>query len=88
MHPQQLTSIHVSLIFDPGLELITGNRRMDIVVSEGATFLFLLHSLCTSYPPIQHLYPPGKLGFLVNGLPLKVDSVLHEGDEIFFKDCL
>lgn len=74
----------ITVMYDEHLRLITGKAAEECVVSEGAPFFFLLSSVFQSYPQIEEKYPPGVLGFTVNGEPPEVDTVLKDGDIIRF----
>lgn len=77
--------IKVTNFYDKTLQLITLKESEEAIVSEGITFLEYLYFFFSSYPEIQDKYPPGVLGFAVNGkLPTDFD-VLKDGDKIHFK---
>lgn len=79
-----LKPINVFVKFDPVMEAITGQTEMKIIMSENAPFIFLLHSIFTSYPEIQRRYPPGKLAMALNGHPPTDYDLLQDGDRITF----
>lgn len=79
-----LKPINVFVKFDPVMEAITGQTEMKIVTNENAPFIFLLHSIFTSYPEIQRRYPPGKLAMALNGHPPTEYELLQDGDRITF----
>lgn len=72
--------ISVTVCYDEKLEKITGKRREIVVVSKGMPFILLLHTIFSSYPEIQKMYPPGTLGLLVSGKLPTDFSILVEGD--------
>lgn len=74
--------IHVVVKYDSVLEKITGKAMEEATVSGNLSFIDFLYFLFSSYPEIQKQYPPGKLGFVVNGQPPKETDSLHDGDEI------
>jgi hypothetical protein len=76
--------INITVKFHPAMEAITGYSEMPTVMSDGATFLFLLDSVFISYPELKRRYPPGKLGMSLNSLPPKESDVLCDGDEVAF----
>jgi hypothetical protein len=76
--------ITVHLEFDVRLQKITGNKGHDIFMSEGATFGFLLRNIFMDYPQIEKKYPPGALGFTINGTPPKTYTPIFEGDTVYF----
>lgn len=82
---ENLKSIDVFVEFDPVLGSIAGQTEMKIVMSEGAPFVFLLHSIFTSYPEIQRRYPPGKLAMTLNNRPPTEHELLHDGDRVVFQ---
>ncbi|MEK7628954.1 MAG: hypothetical protein AAB394_00325 [Patescibacteria group bacterium] len=84
MDKKMLKSISVFVKFDLVLEPITGQTEMKIIVSEGAPFIFLLHSIFTSYPEIQRRYPPGKLTMALNGCRPTEHEFLQDGDIVSF----
>lgn len=80
---QPLTSATICLSFDANLQRIMGKATEETVVNDGISFLQFLFFLFQSYPEIQTTYPPGKLGFLLNGQPPRTDSTLHDGDQLY-----
>lgn len=74
----------ITLLYDEHLRRITGRAAEECVVSEGAPFFFLLSSVLESYPNIREKYPPGVLGFTVNGEPPELETLLKEGDTVRF----
>lgn len=79
-----LKPISVFVEFDSVLEPIVGQTEMKIVMSENAPFVFLLHSIFTSYPEIQKRYPPGQLTMALNGHRPTEYELLRDGDRITF----
>jgi len=77
-------SLAVTIMYDEHLRLITGKAAEECLLSEGAPFFFLLSSVLDCYPEIREKYPPGILGFTVNGEPPEMDTVLREGDIVRF----
>ena len=53
-------------------------------MSEGSSFAYLLHNVFLSHPEIEKKYPPGTLGFVINGIPLKARTPLFDGDVVAF----
>lgn len=54
------------------------------MVNDGISFIQFLFFLFSSYPEIQTTYPPGTLGFLLNGKPPRDGATLHDGDNLVF----
>jgi molybdopterin converting factor small subunit len=79
-----LQSIHVTLKYDGTLQVITGRPSDPVVLSEGAPFSYLLFNLFQSYPEIERQYPPGTLGFAINGQRPGDDTVLADNDVVEF----
>ncbi|MBU3965089.1 hypothetical protein KKG29_03115 [Patescibacteria group bacterium] len=77
--------INIFVKFDPILELITGQTEMKIVMSEGASFIFLIQSIFTSYPEIPKRYQPGRLAMILNNRRPTEYEFLHDGDRIIFQ---
>ncbi|MDP3800246.1 MAG: hypothetical protein Q8Q90_02370 [bacterium] len=84
MSKEILKSINVFVRFDPVMEAITGQTEMKIIMSYNAPFIFLLHSIFTSYPEIQRRYPPGKLAMTLNGQHPTEYEFLKDGDRVSF----
>lgn len=76
--------ITLTLCYDKELQKITGRAEHPAMMSMGATFGFLLHSVLAEYPEITKRYPPGVLGFTVNDTLPKIYSPLFDGDRIVF----
>jgi hypothetical protein len=72
--------INVFVKFSPVMEAITGQEEMELVLSDGAPFLFLLHCIFTSFPELERRYPPGKLAISLNNHRPSEQDVLHDGD--------
>ena len=79
--------IKIKIFYDEGLKEITGKDFEEAVVSEGVSFVNQLYFIFASYPEIQKKFPPGQLGFTVNGKPPRDFDILSDGDEIKFIDC-
>lgn len=82
--PGMPKALKVNITYDHNLQKITGKDGEESIISKGMTFMQFLFFLFSSYPEIKDIYPPGKLGFLVNGEPPRMNDVLHEGDGLFF----
>ncbi len=54
------------------------------IVSENILFLEYLYFIFSSYPDIEKLFPPGVLGFTINGKLPDDFTTLNEGDVINF----
>lgn len=76
--------INISIRFDKELQNITQTEGFPMMISEGASFLFLLQSVFIEYPKIEKKYPPGALGFSINGIPPRNHAVLLDGDTVDF----
>ena len=74
----------VIISYDKTLQKITGKKEEEAIVSEGIPFMIFLGTIFSSYPAIELKYPPGVLGFTVNGKPPDDFGILNDGDEIFF----
>ena len=79
-----LKSIKVKICYNKDLKMITHRDFEDAVVSEGLVFVNFLNFIFTSYPDIINKFPPGTLGFTLNGKVPKVDDVLKDGDILEF----
>lgn len=76
--------ITITVGFDADLQKLTGIAEHPVVMSEGATFSFLLMSIFAEYPDIETKYPPGTLGFIINTVPPKLYTPLFDGDKVYF----
>ena len=79
--------MHLTLQYDSALERITGCAEEPMFMGEGGTFLYLLQSVFAAYPEMERRYPPGTIGFTINGIPPRVHSPLFDGDIISFSVC-
>ena len=77
-------ALSITITYDPNLQKITGKDKEVSITSEGTTFMQFLLFLFEAYPEIQTTYPPGKLGFTVNGNPPKNQDLLKDGDVLYF----
>lgn len=71
--------------YDSSLQRITGRATEPAVISDNLSFAEYLYFILCSYPEIEKTYPPGILGFTVNGSIPTDFTVLKEGDNIYFK---
>ncbi len=74
----------IKISYDDILQKITGKKEEEAIVSEGIPFMIFLGTIFSSYPEIELKYPPGALGFTVNGQPPDDFETLENGDEVFF----
>lgn len=82
--PGMPKAMSIKVLFDKELQKITGNEGHPVMISEGASFLYLLMNIFMEYPEIEEKYPPGMLGFSINGIPPRDHSMLFDGDVIDF----
>ena len=76
--------MRVTNYYDQTLQTITGCAFEPVIVSEGITFFEYLYFILSSYPEIEKRYPPGILGFVINGKSPKDFTILKEEDSIYF----
>ena len=77
-----LSPIWITVYYDSKLQLITGMPEERIMINQGCPFIFILQSIFMSYKEIQKKYPPGILGFTLNGEPPNPGTLLNEGDSV------
>ena len=77
-------SITITIQFDTELQKVTGTAGHPVVMSEAASFALLLISVMEEYPEIASSYPPGTLGFTLNGKRPETYSPLFHGDVVHF----
>lgn len=82
--PGMPRGIKVIVRYDSELQNITGSGAQQMIISEGAPFLYLLMNVFSAYPEIEEKYPPGTLGITINGIPPRDHAVLLDGDTIDF----
>lgn len=73
-------ALNITVVYKNNIPEITKTSKEDILISEGSNFVYLLFNIFSAYPKIQAKYPPGKLGFLINGNAPKENYLLKEGD--------
>ncbi len=73
-------SISITVQYDEELQKITNIKEHPVILSDGATFAYLLQNIFMAYPDIEKNYPPGMLGFSINGFAPKAYSPLLDGD--------
>jgi hypothetical protein len=78
------TPVRITMEFDPGMQLVVGEATIEAIVDEGCPFGFVLQNLLIDYPEIWNRYPPGILGFTLNGVAPPFDAPLAEGDRLQF----
>lgn len=82
-----LTPIWVTIYYDPQLRAITGKAKERAMVNRGCYFGFVLESVLISYSEIRKKYPPGILGFTLNGQPPDLLTPLKDGDLLCLLVC-
>ena len=82
IHNSSLEPISVIIRYDLSLYQITKKASDTTICSDGCTFMFILQSIFIEHPLIAQLYPPGSLGFTVNGEPPDADRPMRDGDVI------
>lgn len=76
--------IRIVVRYDKELQKITRKTEYPVIMSEGSTFVYLLMNIFMEYPNIEKQYPPGTLGFSINGISPKTYTPLFDGDLIDF----
>ena len=84
MEQNFLKPIKIKIFYDEALKKITNKDFEEAMVSENLNFAMFLNFIFTSYPEIQEKFPPGKLGFLLNGKKPNEYDILNDGDELKF----
>lgn len=79
-----LTPIWITITYDQKLQFITGKKKERSMVNQGCPMLFILQCLFTDHPEIQKKYPPGVLGFTINGKIPGTFAKFNDGDKISF----
>lgn len=74
----------ILITYDKTLQLITEKDSEECIISKDAPFLFILGSVLESYPEIKKRFPPGVLGFTINGKPPENNTILKDGDTVHF----
>ncbi len=74
----------IILTYDETLQLITNTASEECIISQNMYFFTLLASVLESYPEMKKRFPPGCLGFTVNGEPPGENTLLEDGDIIHF----
>lgn len=90
IHPScepDLTPIWITIYYDKALQKITGRAKERAMVNNGCPFGFILESILISHSEIKKRYPPGVLGFTLNGQPPELLTSLKDGDLLCFKVC-
>ena len=77
---RDLQPISIIIKYDKKLQEITNSGEVSILISEGATFLYLLANIFSEYPEIERNYPPGRIALAINGIPPTPQTILFEGD--------
>lgn len=82
-----LTPIRITILYDAQLQTLTGTSHDSAMASRGCPFGSILRCLLTDFPEIYERFPPGVLGFTLNGKPPKFFEPLKDGDVIHFLAC-
>ena len=76
--------IWIDIIYDTTLQRITGRARERTGCTRGCPFFFILNCVLTEYPEIRRRFPPGVLGFTVDGMAPAIDHPLTDGSIVRF----
>lgn len=79
-----MRTIKVRIIYNDKLQKITGVNSEEAMISDNLTFMGFLNFIFSSHPEFYKKYPPGTIGFLINGKPPRERTLLQDGDEIYF----
>ena len=77
-------AITITVRFDAELQKVTDAAEYPVVMSEAASFAFLLMAVIEEHPAIARGYPPGTLAFTLNGKRPETFSPLFNGDVVHF----
>lgn len=80
----KLKSIKVKVFYDKNVRRVTKKDSEEVMISEGLDFPNFLNSIFSSYPDLQKRFPPGTLGFLLNGKAPKEYDILKYDDKMEF----
>ena len=83
--PGMPRAMFLKVQYDEELQKITGKEEEPMVMGEGGTFLYLLQNIFIEHPELEKRYPPGVLGFSINGISPKTYTPLFDGDIIEFR---
>ncbi len=84
MNDDIFDSQKIIITYDRTLQLITNKETEECIVSKNTFFFFILASVLESYPEIKKSFPPGILGFTINGTAPENGTVLKDGDVVHF----
>lgn len=79
-----LEPIDISIVFAPSLAGLAQASRVESTCNEGCPFFFILQCVLIDFPAIPKKYPPGALGFTVNGAAPGMDYAMKAGDVVEF----
>lgn len=77
-------SINIIVKYDKELEEITGTKESTVMMSGGATLMYLLQNIFMAHSEIEEKYPPGTIGISINGIPPTTNALLMDGDIVTF----
>lgn len=82
--PQELPLIEVTVRYGKTLKKITGRKEEKIQVVKGTPFLLFLKVIFDLHPEIEKRFPPGVLGFTLEGKAPGEFDILKDGDTVKF----
>jgi len=82
-----LTPANITIYYDERLQAVVGKAKERVFVNKGCPFGYMFQCVMVSYPEIEQHFPPGILGFTLNGVPPDVMDPLKDGDQICFLVC-
>ena len=74
----------VTVRYDSRVAGVVGVRSEEVVFGDELKFCYVLHLLFQNRPEIPEAFPPGVLGFTVNGEPPGCETPVRRGDVIEF----
>ena len=77
-----MRGVPVRVTYDRTVQEVTGRPEDPLFLSDGCPFVMVLQSVFDQHPTLAMQFPPGMLGFTLNGRPPAPDSRVCRGDHI------
>ncbi|MBI3099303.1 MAG: hypothetical protein HYY93_13845 [Planctomycetes bacterium] len=77
-----MRAVPMRITYDRAVQEVTGRAEEPIALSDGCPFVMVLQAVFDRYPALAGRFPPGVLGFTLNGKPPSPDARVKGGDHI------
>lgn len=77
-----MRAVPVRVTYDRAVQEVTGRAEDSLFLSDGCPFVMVLQAVFDQHPALTERFPPGVLGFTLNGKPPSTDARVRRGDHL------